>query len=251
MRSGPGRVDRLALEPDLALDRLHVAADRLEQRRLAAAGRSEQHEAVGPVDLEVDAIGRGDEMVARLVLQRDAAHGEQRRPSARRSRVACQGSRSRSTLPPLMMMPTRLPPTSSVRSSRHASGTADDGSTTIFIRSHIIRIARTIAVFAARARWRRRARGARPASAATASCAGRRRSSSRSASGSMRRARSCAAASSAFGGLRAVDTRSTAQRRGGDRRAGQQAAAADGRDDDVEVGTVLEQLERRRRPGRR
>ena len=47
MRSGPGPADRRALEPHVALGRRHVAADGLEQRRLAAARRTEQHEAVG------------------------------------------------------------------------------------------------------------------------------------------------------------------------------------------------------------
>src|SRR6185437_4237597 len=60
-----------------------VAADRLEQRRLAAARRSEQDEAVGTLDVEIDAVRRGDEMVLRLVLQRHAAHGEERRRSCR------------------------------------------------------------------------------------------------------------------------------------------------------------------------
>ena len=175
IRSGPGPRHGLALQPDLAFDRLHVAADRLQQRRLAAAGRPEQDEAIGAIHVEVDAIRRRDEMVARLVLQRHAAHVKQRAvmdphacgcraralpPSAggdsrlgtarRRSwgpprlrlpplrcprasirvlgrpgdaHLACHGRRSRSTLPPLTMMPTRLPATSSVRSSRHASGT--------------------------------------------------------------------------------------------------------------------------------
>ena len=44
-----------------------------------------------------------------------------------------------------MMTPTRLPATPYAPSSRQASGTAPDGSTTIFIRSHMRRIARTIA----------------------------------------------------------------------------------------------------------
>ena len=43
---GAGLLDLLAVETDLPLDRLHEARDRLEQRRLAAAGRSEQHEAL-------------------------------------------------------------------------------------------------------------------------------------------------------------------------------------------------------------
>src|SRR5947207_15235408 len=57
----------------------------------------------------------------------------------------CHGRWSRSTFPPLTMTPTRAPATWRVRSMRHARGTAADGSTTIFNRSNIILIARTIA----------------------------------------------------------------------------------------------------------
>src|SRR5262249_16711213 len=45
----------------------------------------------------------------------------------------------RSALPPDTMIPTRVPATFSGRFSSAASGTADDGSTTIFIRSMIVR----------------------------------------------------------------------------------------------------------------
>src|SRR6185503_9101860 len=56
----------------------------------------------------------------------------------------CQGSRSRSRLPPVRMMPTRLPRTSILFSTMAAYGTAPDGSTTIFSTSHTARIAATI-----------------------------------------------------------------------------------------------------------
>src|SRR5438094_10359030 len=55
------------------------------------------------------------------------------------------GSASRSTLPPVRMIPTRFPPTSITRSRIAAYGTAADGSMTIFIVSQIARIAKTIA----------------------------------------------------------------------------------------------------------
>src|SRR5690349_2232775 len=150
---GPRPRHGLALESNVALDRLQIAAHRLQQRRLAASRRPEEDEAVGAMDVEVDAIRRGDEVLLRLVLQRDAPHREQRCVWRRVLRIArvrrhafapSHGNRSRSTLPPLTTMPTRRPATSSERSSRQASGTAAEGSTTCFMRSKIIRIARTI-----------------------------------------------------------------------------------------------------------
>ena len=60
------------------------------------------------------------------------------------TRSSLPGRRSRSTLPPLRTMPTRRPRRSSVRSIRHASGTADDGSTTIRSFSQVRRIASTM-----------------------------------------------------------------------------------------------------------
>ena len=82
----------------------------------------------------------------------------------------CQGSRSRSTLPPVTMTPTRRPATGQRASSRQASGTAAEGSMTIFIRSHVMRIARTIAVFAAGPERGRRARGSRRERARRRAC---------------------------------------------------------------------------------
>src|SRR5581483_62351 len=70
--------DDLALEPDLTLGRRQIAADALEQRRLPAAGWPEQHESIALQHLETDAIGGGDQMVLRLVLDGDATHVEQR-----------------------------------------------------------------------------------------------------------------------------------------------------------------------------
>src|SRR5487761_2137124 len=136
--------DDLALQPDLALDRLHVTPDRLQQGRLAAARRAEQHETVGIVDVEADAVGGGDQVILGLVLQGHAADLEQ----GARVRIVLHrgshGSRSRSTLPPDRITPTREPLTAVECSRRLASATAADGSTTCFIRSKIMRIARTM-----------------------------------------------------------------------------------------------------------
>ena len=185
-------------------------------------------------------------------LQRASGPGFHRQRGQRISGVfialayACQGSRSRSTLPPERMMPTRAPPTSSERSSRHASGTADDGSIDDLHllprqahRAHdrlLARGADRLDVRADRAERARRHRRAQPVG-------DRRR---RCDTGSTRPDRKPRDASSAFAGS-APNTRmprTAALRR--DRRARQQAAAADRRDDDVELRHVLEQLERRR-----
>ena len=74
---GPGPGHLLALEPDLSLDRGHIAADGLEQRRLAAARRPEKYEAVRSQHLKVHAIGGRDQMVLGLVLQSHTLHVEQ------------------------------------------------------------------------------------------------------------------------------------------------------------------------------
>src|ERR1700730_8939945 len=68
----------LTLEPALALDRGHVSADRLEQRRFAAAGWPQENEAVRSQYLKVDSIGGSDQVILGLVLQRDALDVEQR-----------------------------------------------------------------------------------------------------------------------------------------------------------------------------
>ncbi len=98
---GPRSRHDLAFETDPALDRIQVAADRLQQRRLAAARRAEQDEAVGLEDLEIDAIRRGDEVVLRLVLQRDAIDVEQRlhQGLSCRQRRGCSGRTGPSTSP--------------------------------------------------------------------------------------------------------------------------------------------------------
>ena len=75
---GTGPVDHLTVEPDGSLDRLHESADGLQQRRLAATGRAEQHKALAGKDLEIHPVGRGDQMLGGLVLQRNAVHAQHR-----------------------------------------------------------------------------------------------------------------------------------------------------------------------------
>ena len=75
---GPGPPNHFILEADLPFDRLQIAADRLQQGRFATSRRPQHDEAVRTKDLEVDAVRRGDQVVLRLVLQRDAANVEQR-----------------------------------------------------------------------------------------------------------------------------------------------------------------------------
>ena len=68
-----GLADGAAFEQDFALDGRQIAADGLEQARLAAAGRPEQHETVRTVDVETHPVGRGDKMLPGLVLQAQVA----------------------------------------------------------------------------------------------------------------------------------------------------------------------------------
>ena len=163
--------------------------------------------------------------------------------------LRCQGSSSRSTLPPESTMPTRRPRTASAPSSRQASGTADDASMTIFIRSQVSRIARTMPSSRAGADRLdvRPDRGQR---------ARRERRAQAVGDGRRRRQRLDPAAREApcgvvgMRGLGTEDADARRQRAGDDRRPRQQAAAAARRDDDVEVGDLGEKLERRRRlPG--
>ena len=71
--------DLAAVEGDAPLGRFDIAADRLQQGRLAAAGRPEHDIAVGAKRREIDAIGRGDEGVRGFVLQGDAVDLQERR----------------------------------------------------------------------------------------------------------------------------------------------------------------------------
>src|SRR5439155_21331476 len=56
-----------------------IAADRLEQRRFTAPGRSEQDESIRPEHLEIDAVRCRHQVLLGLVLQRHAFDIEQRR----------------------------------------------------------------------------------------------------------------------------------------------------------------------------
>jgi len=76
---GARRADRQPLQPHAAFGRRHVAADRLEQGRLAASGRPEKHEPIRTVNVEADAIGGGDEVFLGPVLQRHPLHLKERR----------------------------------------------------------------------------------------------------------------------------------------------------------------------------
>ena len=76
---GARRADGQTLEAHAALGRRHVAADRLEQGRLAASGGPEEHEPVRAVNVEADAIGGGDEVLLGPVLQCHPLHLQERR----------------------------------------------------------------------------------------------------------------------------------------------------------------------------
>src|SRR5436190_14853149 len=79
----------------------------------------------------------------RIVIMQQASLMPVRRDQ--RSRLELHGKASKSTLPPVRIIPTRFLSTSLIRSAIAAYGTAADGSMTIFIVSQIVRIAKTIA----------------------------------------------------------------------------------------------------------
>jgi hypothetical protein len=70
MRSGPARDGRPPAQAAGA--RRDEAADRLQQRRLAAARRPEQHEAVAAVHVEADVVRGAHDALRRRVFERDA-----------------------------------------------------------------------------------------------------------------------------------------------------------------------------------
>ena len=84
---GARRDDVAPADADRALDRRHEAADRLQQRGLAAAGRSQDHVAVALMHGEVDPVRRRHQMARRLVLERYAVHLEQSRCHGANARV--------------------------------------------------------------------------------------------------------------------------------------------------------------------
>ena len=61
---------RLAVEQDLALRRVLVPADHPQRRRLAAAGRPEQHDVLAVVDVQVDVVD-GDRPAGKDLRQSD------------------------------------------------------------------------------------------------------------------------------------------------------------------------------------
>ena len=101
MRSGPGLVTSRAVHLDAAFGGVHIPADCFQQGRLSAPGRSEQHKTIRPQHVEIDPIGRGDQVVTGLILKRDAANLDDRQ------RVDIAGHRQRSA-------PVALSPVSSV-----------------------------------------------------------------------------------------------------------------------------------------
>lgn len=82
-----------ARDPHLAFARLHVAADRLQQGRLAATGGTEQHEAVGAVDRKADPLGRRHNGARRLVAQRYVGDVKKRRHVAQLPFRSCASGR--------------------------------------------------------------------------------------------------------------------------------------------------------------
>ncbi len=66
------------LQPDLALGGRNEAGDRLEQRRLAASGCAQQHEAIGLVHVEAHLVCGAHFLNRRAVDQADAIDLEQR-----------------------------------------------------------------------------------------------------------------------------------------------------------------------------
>src|ERR1700722_19088366 len=67
IRAGGGNFR--AIEKDGAFDGTDVSADRFEERRLAAAGGSQDDESIRLEDVETDAPGGSDEVVAGAVLE--------------------------------------------------------------------------------------------------------------------------------------------------------------------------------------
>ena len=60
-RSAPGPIDEVAVDAHLARRRTLEAADDVEQRRLAAAGRAEQADELAVADVQVDVV-EGDDV---------------------------------------------------------------------------------------------------------------------------------------------------------------------------------------------
>ena len=69
------RID-FVVQTHRALGRRHITADCFQQRRFAAAGRPKNYETIGLVNLEVDPVGRRDQVFLRLILKGDAFYFE-------------------------------------------------------------------------------------------------------------------------------------------------------------------------------
>ena len=87
-------------DQDAPVGHLLEAADRAEQRRLAAAGRPDQDHELAVADREVDVVDRAHLAAAELlrhVVERDLTHGRNLSPSERKSAiVATRGEDPRS-----------------------------------------------------------------------------------------------------------------------------------------------------------
>ena len=68
-RSGPGRRNRLALDMDAALLDRQEAAEQIEQRRLAAAGRTEQGQEFPRLDIDRNILERQHWPAARRAIE--------------------------------------------------------------------------------------------------------------------------------------------------------------------------------------
>ena len=116
------RLGVVAHLPDVALERVEV------------------EDQAGGLDVALGHADGGGDVVADLELGDVLVLGH---GVSLRSALS-QGSLSRSTLPPVMMTPTRLPAKTSRFFRIVASGTALDGSMTIFMRAQVSRMASTI-----------------------------------------------------------------------------------------------------------
>src|SRR5262249_42289722 len=73
----PGRLDRLAIEQHVALDRFQIAANGFQDGCLSAPCRSKNDETIAPPDIEAHAISRRERLPAVVVFKRDAVDRKQ------------------------------------------------------------------------------------------------------------------------------------------------------------------------------
>jgi hypothetical protein len=97
-----GTLQRLAVKQDLALGWMIQAGDEVEQRRLAAAGRTDDADELAFIDLDVEVVNGRRVVTAREVPPLDAAY-RQKRSSGSRHRLQLQraprGNRDHVSLP--------------------------------------------------------------------------------------------------------------------------------------------------------